>query len=80
MKIMNWKKLYLFGRDQVEHSFKILVDRRVRERRGEERRLAEQRTTMHQVWARKSCIADARTYRVARPLPLLTTAQFNWKR
>jgi hypothetical protein len=79
MKTMNWK-LYLFGWNQIEHSFKALVDRRVRERRREDRRLAEQRTTMHQVWARKSCTADARSYRVARPLPLLTTAQFNWKR
>jgi hypothetical protein len=79
MKTMNWK-LYLFGWDQVEHSFKTLIDRRARERRWEERRLAEQRPTMHQVWARKSCIADARSYRLARPLPLLTTAQFNWKR
>jgi hypothetical protein len=79
MKTMNWK-IYLFGWDQVEHSFKTLIDRRVRERRRDERRLAEQRSTMHQVWARKSCIADARSYRVARPLPLLTTTQFNWKR
>jgi hypothetical protein len=76
---MDWK-LYLFGCDQVEHSFEALVDRRVREQRRDERRLAEQRSTMHQVWARKSCIADARSYRVARPSPLLTAAQFNWKR
>jgi hypothetical protein len=79
MKTMNWK-LYLFGWDQVEHSLKTLIDRRVREQRRNERRLAEQRSTMHQVWARKSCIADARSYRVARPLPVLATTQFNWKR
>ena len=74
---MNWHGLHLFGRDYVEHSFKTLVDRRIRERRGEERRLAEQRTTKHQFHARKSCIADAQSYRVARRLPLFATAQFD---
>ncbi len=74
---MNWKELHLFGRDYVEHSFKTLVDRRIREQRREERRLAEQRTTKHRLQARNSCIADARTYRVARRLPLLATAQFD---
>ncbi len=74
---MNWHELHLFGRDYVEHSFKTLVDRRIRERRREERRLAEQRTTKHRLQARNSCIADARTYRVARRLPLLATARFD---
>jgi len=74
---MNWHELHLFSRDRVEHSFKTLVDRRIGERRREERRLAEQRTTKHRLQARKSCIADARTYRVARRLPLLATARFD---
>ena len=77
MKTMNWKKLYLF-RDQVEHTFRTLIDRRIRERHHEERRLAEQRTTMHQVWARKSCIADARSYRVARRFPMSAVAELDW--
>ena len=74
---MNWKELQLFGRDWVEHSFKPLVVRKIREQRREERRLAEQRTTKHHFQARKSCIADAQSYRVARRLPLLATAQFD---
>lgn len=74
---MNWKELNLIGRDRVEHSFETLVARRIRERRREERRLAEQRTTKHRLQARKSCIADARSYRVARRLPLFATAQFD---
>ena len=67
------------GRDWVQDSFKTLVDRKIRERRGNERRLAEQRTTKHQLPARNSCIADARSYRVARRLPVLAPAQFDWK-
>jgi hypothetical protein len=74
---MNWPELHLFGRDRVEYSFETLVARRIRERRREERRLAEQRTTKHRLQARKSCIADARSYRVARRLLLLATAQFD---
>ena len=73
---MNWRKPHLFGR-WVEHGFKTLVDREGREQRREERRLAEQRTTKHRFQARKSCIADARHYRVARKLRLLATAQFD---
>ena len=57
--------LLLIGRDNLGDSFKILVDRKIRERRRDERRLAEHRTTKHQLQARKSCVADARTYRVA---------------
>ena len=74
---MNWHELHLFGRDRVEHSFKTMVGRKIREQRRDERRLAEQRTTKHRLQARKSCIADARTYRVARRLPLLAMAQFD---
>jgi hypothetical protein len=74
---MNWKNVLLFNRGRVEHSFKTLVDRKIRQRRREERRLAEQRTTKHRLQARKSCIADARNYRVARWLPVFATAQFD---
>ena len=55
----------LIGRDNLGDSFKILIDRKIRERRRNERRLAEHRTTKHQLQARNSCVADARTYRVA---------------
>ena len=69
-------KFLLFGRDEIENSLVRFVDRKIRERRRNERRLAEQRTTKYRVQARKSCIADARTYRVARRLPVLAVAQF----
>jgi hypothetical protein len=63
---MNWGKLLLIGRvDQVGDSFKTFVDREIRERRRDERRLYEHRTTKHRLQARKSCVADARSYRVA---------------
>ena len=76
---MNWEKLHLIGRDRVQDSFKTLVDRKVREQRRVERRVAEHRTTKHQLEARKSCVADARSYRVARRLPVPAPAQFDWK-
>ena len=62
-------KFPLFGRDRIENSFMHLVDRSIREQRRDELRLAEQRATKHRFQARKSCIADARSYRVARRLP-----------
>jgi len=70
-------KFRLFGRDESENSLIRFVDRMLHERRRDERRLAELRTTKHRVQARKSCIADARSYRVARRLPVLAVAQFN---
>jgi hypothetical protein len=54
-----------------------LVDRSLRKQRREQRRLAEQRATKHRLQARKSCIADARSYRVARRMPVLAVAQFD---
>jgi len=79
-KIMKWKQLLLIGRgDQVGESFKTLVDRKIRERRRAERRLAEHRMTTHQLQARNSCVADARSYRVARRLPVPAAAPFGWK-
>jgi hypothetical protein len=72
-------KFPLFGRNEIENSFMRFVDRKVREQRRDERQLAEQRTTKHRLQARKSGIADARTYRIARRLPVLTVTQFDWK-
>ena len=47
---MNWAKLLLIGRvDQVGDSFKTFVDREIRERRLDEQRLCEHRTTTHQL-------------------------------
>ena len=74
---MNCEKPLLIGRDR--NSFKALVGRKTRERRRDERQLAEHRTTKHQLRARNSCVADARSYRVARRLPVPTEAQFDWK-
>jgi hypothetical protein len=65
--------------DPVQDAFKNLADRKIRERHRGERRLAEQQTTKHQLEARKSCVADARSYRVARQLPVPAAAQFEWK-
>jgi hypothetical protein len=76
---MNFRKFHLMGRAGVQDSFKVLVDRKIREQRREERRLAEQRTTKHQFQARNSCVADARSYRVARRLPVPAGPQFDWK-
>jgi hypothetical protein len=75
--MMNWDKLLVIGRDR--DSFKALVGRKIRERRGDERQLAEHRTTKHQLQARNSCVVDARSYRVARRLPVPAAAPFDWK-
>jgi virulence-associated protein VapD len=74
---MNWNILGFFRRDWTEHRFKTLVDCKILERRREERRLAERRATKHQFQAIKSCIADARNYRVARKLPFMSMAHFD---
>jgi hypothetical protein len=70
-------KFRLFGRGDIENSFMHLVDRSMREQRRDERRLAEQRATGHRFQARKSCVVDARSYRVARRLALLAIARFD---
>jgi hypothetical protein len=77
-QLMNGKSL-LFGRDENENSLMRFVDRKILEQRREERRFAEQRITKHRVQARKSCVADARNYRVARRLPVLAASRFDWK-
>lgn len=69
----------LFGRDELENRFMRFVDRKTREQRRDERRRAEQRTTKHQIEARKSCVADSRSYRIAREFPLSIAAQLDWK-
>ena len=70
-------KFLLFGRDKIENSLMGFVDRKIGEQRRDERRLAEQRTTKHRFQARKSCVADARSYRVASRLPVLAVALFD---
>jgi len=72
-------KFFLFGRDEIENSLVRFADRKIGEQRRDDRRLAEQRTTKYRFQARKSCIADARSYRVARRFPMLAVAQFDWK-
>ena len=74
---MNWDKLLAIGRDR--DSFKALVGRKTHERRQDERQLAEHRTTKHQLQARNSCVADARSYRVARRLSVPAATPFDWK-
>jgi hypothetical protein len=76
LQTMNTANGHLFGRNQVEYSFRALIDRTIREQRREERRLAEQRGTKHQFQARNSCVSDGRNYRIARRLLLLVRAHF----
>ncbi len=64
----------LIGSGRIRGSFKNFVDRMIRERRRDERLLAEQRTTKHQLLARNSCVADARSYRIARRFPVKSFA------
>ena len=71
------EKSPLIGSGRIPGSFKNLVDRKIRQRSRGERRLAEQRTTKHQVLARNSCVADARSYRIARRLPFKSFAIIN---
>ena len=70
-------KSLLFGQDEGEAGIMRFVSHKMRELRWDERRLAEQRITKHQFRAKKSCIADARSYRLARRLPVLAVAQFH---
>ena len=74
---MNWDELLVIGRDR--DSFKALVGRKIREQRHDERQFAELRTTKHQLQARNSCVADARSYRVARRLPVPAAARSHGK-
>jgi len=71
------EKFPLIGSGRIPGSFKNLVYRKIRERHRGELRLAEQRTTKHQLLARNSCVADARSYRIARRLPFKKFAVIN---
>lgn len=71
------EEFLLIGSDRIRGSFKNFVDCKIRERRRGERRLAEQRTTKHQFLARNSCVADARSYRIARRFPVKSFAVIN---
>jgi hypothetical protein len=73
---MNYKFL-LIGSGQIAGSFKNLIDRKIREQRRGERRLAERRITKHQLMAKNSCVADARSYRIARQFPVKGFAVIN---
>ena len=70
-------KFPLIGSGRIPGSLKNLIDRKIRERRRGERRLAEQRTTKHQLLARNSCVADARSYRIVRQFPVKGFAVIN---
>jgi hypothetical protein len=63
--MMKLGQLLLGAQDQLGNGFRPFADRKIRERRRNERQLAERLTTRHRLEARKSCIADARSYRVA---------------
>jgi hypothetical protein len=71
------EKFQLIGGGRIPGSFKNFVDRKIRERSRGERRLAEQRTTKHQLLARNSCVADARSYRIAKQFPVKSFAVIN---
>jgi hypothetical protein len=71
------EKFQLIGGGRIPGSFKNFVDRKIRERRQGERRLTEQRATKHQFLARNSCVADARSYRIARQFPVKSFAVIN---
>ena len=64
------KSFRLIGRGRIRGRFETFFDRKIREQRRDERRLAEQCTIKHQLLARNSCVADARSYRIARRLPV----------
>ena len=73
------RRFLLFGRDEIENSLVRFAVRKIREQRRDERRLAEQRATKHRIHARKSCVADARSYRIAREFSVLAVALFRGK-
>jgi hypothetical protein len=60
------EKFPLIGRGRIRGRFETFFDRKIREQRRDERRLAERCTIKHQLLARNSCVADARSYRIAR--------------
>ncbi|HZS46367.1 MAG TPA: hypothetical protein VFC63_14930 [Blastocatellia bacterium] len=75
---MNTNSL-LFNDGEIESTLTRFANRKFNEQRRDERRLAEQRVTKHRFKARKSCVADARSYRVAGGVPGHAMAHFDWK-
>lgn len=73
---MNMAKGHLFDGNRAEHSLGAFIERTIRERRHEDRRLAERRATKHSFEARNSCVSDGRNYRIARRLLQLARAHF----
>jgi len=61
--MMKWGQLLLGGQDQLGNGSGLSPT--VRERRQNEGQLAERRTTKHRLEARKSRVADAKSYRIA---------------
>jgi hypothetical protein len=49
----------------VKVSFRTLADRKIHERLRDARELAEHRATKRELQAKNSCVADARSYRIA---------------
>ena len=75
---MNTNSL-LFNDGEIDGTLVRFANRKFTEQRHDERRLAEQRVTKHRFQARKSCVADARSYRVARRFPGHAIPHFGWK-
>ena len=71
------EKFPLIGRGRIRGRFKTFFDRKIREQHRDERRLAEQCTIKHQLLARNSCVGDARSYRIARRLPIKSFVVIN---
>ena len=69
----------LFNEDQIDSTLMRFANRKLTEQRRDERRLAEQRITTHRFQAMKSCVADARSYRIARHFPSRAVPHFDWK-
>lgn len=71
------EKFPLIGRGRILGRFETFFDRKIRGQRRDERRLAERCTIKHQLLARNSCIADSRSYRIARRLPVKSFLTIN---
>ncbi len=72
------EKILLMDRGPMQDSLKTFIFRHLRKRRWDERQLAEQQTTKHRFEARKSCVFDARNYRLAREFPMSAVARLVW--
>jgi hypothetical protein len=72
------EKVLLMEHGPIPDSLKTFVYRHLRKRRWDERKFAEQQTTKHRFEARKSCVSDARNYRIAREFPISAIARLDW--